>query len=200
MRTSRSGSRSGDASRTDNDFDGVSYQTTWPGSLSNPALDAAVNPGSVLFSSPTFGGGQNYDRVGFEADLPRIEAADFGGICDRTTGANCVNPPPGSNFYPFFSHEERRFGRLLLAARRCEHPGNDEHVRRELLRGVRSTAVPGLPWGRVGPDPPHERLPTGVGHQPLSTRGVEQHGRVGARYWALTLRVERPGYRRSRAR
>ena len=88
---------------TDNDFDGVSYQTTWPGSLSNPALDAAVNPGSVLFSSPTFGGGQNYDRVGFEADLPRIEAADFGGICDRTTGANCVNPPPGSNFYPFFT-------------------------------------------------------------------------------------------------
>ena len=88
---------------TDNDFDGVSYQTTWPGSLTNPALDAAVNPGSVLFSSPTFSGGQNYDRVGFEADLPRIEAADFGGICDRTTGANCVNPPPGSNFYPFFS-------------------------------------------------------------------------------------------------
>ncbi len=88
---------------TDNDFDGVSYQTTWPGSLSNPALDAAVNPASVLFSSPTFGGGQNYDRVGFEADLPRIEAADFGGICDRSTGTNCVNPPPGSNFYPFYS-------------------------------------------------------------------------------------------------
>ena len=88
---------------TDNDFDGVSYQTTWPGSLSDPALDAAVNPGSVLFSSPTFGGGQNYDRVGFEADLPRIEAADFGGICDRSTGANCVNPPPGSHFYPFFT-------------------------------------------------------------------------------------------------
>ncbi len=88
---------------TDNDFDGVSYQTTWPGSLSNPALDAAVNPASILFSSPTFGGGQNYARVGFEADLPRIEAADFGGICDRSTGAGCVNPPPGSNFYPFFS-------------------------------------------------------------------------------------------------
>jgi hypothetical protein len=88
---------------TDNDFDGVSYQTTWPGSLSDPALDAAVDPGSVLFSSPTFGGGQNYDRVGFEADLPRIEAADFGGICDRSTGTNCVNPPPGSHFYPFFT-------------------------------------------------------------------------------------------------
>ena len=41
--------------------------------------------------------------MGFEADLPRIEAADFGGICDRNTGAGCVNPPPGSNFYPFYS-------------------------------------------------------------------------------------------------
>ncbi len=88
---------------TDNDFDGVSYQKTWPGTLSPPALDAAVNPSSILFTSPTFGGGQNFQRVGFEADLPRIEAADFGGICDRSTGANCVNPPPGSNFYPFFS-------------------------------------------------------------------------------------------------
>jgi hypothetical protein len=88
---------------TDNDFDGVSYQPNWPGTGATPALDAALNPASVLFSSPTFGGGQNFDRVGFEADLPRIEAADFGGICDRSTGTNCVNPPPGSNFYPFYS-------------------------------------------------------------------------------------------------
>jgi hypothetical protein len=41
--------------------------------------------------------------VGFEADLPRIEAADFGGICDRSTGTGCTNPPPGARFYPFFS-------------------------------------------------------------------------------------------------
>ena len=88
---------------TDNDFDGVSYQPGWPGTLTNPALDAALHPASIRFSSPTFGGGQNYERVGFEADLPRIEAADFGGICDRSTGAGCTNPPPGSNFYPFFS-------------------------------------------------------------------------------------------------
>ena len=46
---------------------------------------------------------QNYSRVAFEADLPRIEAADFGGICNRFTGANCVNPPPGSNFYPIYT-------------------------------------------------------------------------------------------------
>jgi hypothetical protein len=88
---------------TDNDFDGVSYQKTWPGSLTDPAKDAALNPQSILFSSPTFNGGLNYSRVAFEADLPRIEAADFGGICNRDTGAGCSNPPPGSNFYPFFS-------------------------------------------------------------------------------------------------
>jgi hypothetical protein len=91
---------------TDNDFDGVSYQKTWPGSLTDPARDAALNPQSVLFSSPTFNGGQNYSRAAFEADLPRIEAADFGGICDRSTGAGCSNPPPGSNFYPFYSTQD----------------------------------------------------------------------------------------------
>jgi hypothetical protein len=88
---------------TDNDFDGVSYQKTWPGTLNNAKKDAARHPASILFSSPTFNGGQNYNRVGFEADLPRIEAADFGGICDRATGTGCTNPPPGSKFYPFFS-------------------------------------------------------------------------------------------------
>jgi hypothetical protein len=95
--------RIGGCVATDNDFDGVSYQKTWPGSLTDPAQDAAFNPQSILFSSPTFNGGVNYSRIGFEADLPRIEAADFGGICNRTTGAGCSNPPPGSNFYPFFS-------------------------------------------------------------------------------------------------
>jgi len=93
---------------TDNDFDGVSYQRAWPGSIANTALDAAIHPSSVRFSSPTFGGGQNYERVGFEADLPRIEASDFGGICDRSTGTGCVNPPPGSNFYPFFTTRRDR--------------------------------------------------------------------------------------------
>jgi hypothetical protein len=87
---------------TDNDFDGVSYQRTWPGSISNPVADLLLHPQSILLSSAVFNGGRNYDRVAFEADLPRIEAADFGGACNRNTGANCVNPPPGSNFYPFY--------------------------------------------------------------------------------------------------
>ncbi len=71
--------------------------------MTDPRLDVAFNPTSVLFSSPTFGDGQNFSRVVFQADLPRIETADFGGIRNRATGDGCTNPPPGSNFYPFFS-------------------------------------------------------------------------------------------------
>src|ERR671930_1040425 len=71
---------------TDNDFDGVSYQKTWPGSFTNAGQDQVFHPRSVLFSSPTFNGSLNYSRVAFEADLLRIEAADFGGNCNRRTG------------------------------------------------------------------------------------------------------------------
>jgi hypothetical protein len=87
----------------DVDFDGVSYQHTWPGTLSDPEQDALLHPSPIRFTSPLFNGTQSYDRVAFEADLPRIEAADFGGTCDRSTGANCANPPPGAHFYPFYS-------------------------------------------------------------------------------------------------
>ncbi|HEX9074341.1 MAG TPA: hypothetical protein VF932_01115 [Anaerolineae bacterium] len=87
---------------TDVDFDGVPYQNTWPGTLANAGQNRVMNPTSVLFSSPTFNGGQNYARVAFEADLPRIEFAT-NPPCNRTTGANCVNPPAGANFYPFFT-------------------------------------------------------------------------------------------------
>jgi len=87
---------------TDNDFDGVPYQKVWPGTDPNRGQDKKYRPSSILFTSPLFNG-QNYSRVAFEADLPRIEAADFGGSCNRTTGANCVNPPPGANFYPIYS-------------------------------------------------------------------------------------------------
>jgi hypothetical protein len=88
---------------TDNDFDGVSYQKVWPGTNPNRGQDAKYHPSSVTFTSPLFNGSQNYSRVAFEADLPRIEAADFGGSCDRFTGNGCTNPPPGSNFYPFYT-------------------------------------------------------------------------------------------------
>jgi hypothetical protein len=93
----------GGCTSTDVDFDGVPYQKVWPGTSSNVIHDFAFHPQPVRFTSPTFNGSSNYDRVAFETDLPRIEAPDSGGICNRTTGANCVNPPAGANFYPFFS-------------------------------------------------------------------------------------------------
>jgi len=97
---------------TDGDFDGVPYQKVWPGTLTNPVQDRKLHPTSILFTSPLFrkngrddGEIGNYGRVAFEADLPRIEATDtsFNNNCNRTTGAGCVNPPLGANFYPFFS-------------------------------------------------------------------------------------------------
>ena len=90
----------------DEDFDGQSYQNDWPGTNPNPVQDAKFHPTPVLFTSPLIKGKTNYSHVLFEADLPRIEAADSQfnpPFCDRTTGENCVNPPAGAAFYPFYT-------------------------------------------------------------------------------------------------
>jgi hypothetical protein len=89
----------------DSDYDGQSYRPDWPGTNPNVAQDRALHPSPLLFTSPTTQG-RNYPTVAFEADLPRIEASDSQAnppFCDRTTGANCVNPPHGAQFYPFYS-------------------------------------------------------------------------------------------------
>jgi hypothetical protein len=89
----------------DEDFDGQSYRNDWPGTNPNPFLDQLLHPTPVLFTSPLTRG-RNYSTISFETDLPRIEAADSQAnppFCDTTTGANCVNPPAGAQFYPFFS-------------------------------------------------------------------------------------------------
>ena len=88
---------------TDSDFSGTPYQPVWPGTNRNRGQDARYHPGAIQFTSPLFNGSRDYSRVAFEADLPRIEAPDSGGICDRNTGENCVNPPPNANFYPIFT-------------------------------------------------------------------------------------------------
>jgi hypothetical protein len=88
---------------TDNDFDGVSYDPVWPGTNQDGGQDRKLHPSPILFTSPLFNGNQNYSRIAFETDLPRIEAADFGGNCNRFTGENCVNPPPGAHFYPIYT-------------------------------------------------------------------------------------------------
>ena len=89
----------------DNDFDGPPYLNDWPGT-GTPLHDAKFDAQPVIFTSPVFNGFHRYSRVAFESDMPRIEYADLGGpgpYCDPSTGANCVNPPPGAQFYPIFT-------------------------------------------------------------------------------------------------
>jgi hypothetical protein len=95
---------------TDVDFDGPEYSNTWPGTFSNAALDAQFHSTPIQFTSPLTNGSTNYDRVAFEADLPRIEFATnppcqrhFANPADPSPGSGCVNPPVGASFYPFFS-------------------------------------------------------------------------------------------------
>ncbi len=91
---------------TDIDFDGPEYALTWPGTFANVSQDHLYHAQPVMFSSPLFQGSsglQNYDRVAFEADLPRIEVFGPPNDCNRTTGAGCVNPPVGATFYPIYS-------------------------------------------------------------------------------------------------
>ena len=92
---------------TDTDFSGVPYQLVWPGTNPEAQVDRALHTTPISFASPLFtdsvGDQRNYGRVAFEVDLPRIEAADFGGSCNRTTGAGCTNPPPNANFYPIYT-------------------------------------------------------------------------------------------------
>jgi len=89
----------------DEDWDGQSYRLDWPGTNPNPLIDRALHPTPVLFTSAT-SRGRNYSTIAFETDLPRIEASDAQfnpPFCDRTTGANCVDPPYGAQFYPFYT-------------------------------------------------------------------------------------------------
>ena len=89
----------------DEDWDGQSYGLDWPGTNPNPVVDRALHPTPVLFTSPLTRG-RNYSTVAFETDLPGIEVEGAQAnppFCDPNTGVNCVNPPNGAAFYPFFS-------------------------------------------------------------------------------------------------
>jgi hypothetical protein len=84
---------------TNTGFDSLGYQPVWPDG------NTALHPEPILFTSPRTGPGDsvNYSRVGFEADLPRIE-----NTCDRSTGNGCTLIPTTDTgapaaFYPFFS-------------------------------------------------------------------------------------------------
>jgi hypothetical protein len=105
----------GGCTSTDFDFDGVPYQLAWPGTLTDTSADQQLHSSPILFTSPRFtnassGASQDFDRVAFETDLPRIESntnppcqRHVSNPSDPHPGAGCVNPPAGANFYPFFT-------------------------------------------------------------------------------------------------
>lgn len=100
---------------TDVDFDSPDYFANWPGTNPNAATDASLHAAPVVFTSPLFigpgtSGLTNYARVAFENDLPRIEFATsppcqrhISNPADPNPGAGCVDPAPGTTFYPFYT-------------------------------------------------------------------------------------------------
>jgi len=91
-------------SGTDVDFDSPDYFNNWPGT--DPATDATLHAAPVVFTSPLFNGSQNYSKVAFETDLPRVELSCERHVfnpADPNPGFGCVNPAPNSTFYPFFN-------------------------------------------------------------------------------------------------
>jgi hypothetical protein len=89
----------------DGDFDGPSYRFDWPGTFRNPFLDRLLHPTPARLTVPT-SSGRALERMAFETDLPRVERGEPGNPpaqCDAITGANCVNPPPGAQFYPIYT-------------------------------------------------------------------------------------------------
>ena len=102
---------------SNSDFDGASYQFTWPGSYTNRTVNSLLAPEPVRFSSPTIGpSGTDFQQAEFEVDLPRIESSDsvddsvrvpcqrhILNPADPHPGKGCVKRPPGAAFYPFFS-------------------------------------------------------------------------------------------------
>jgi hypothetical protein len=102
----------------DDDYDGPPYTgSDWPG---GPGAVAGSVPTPFRLSSPQFtnalGKLQDYNRVAFETDLPRIEGNDFSTTndcqrhvinpADPSPGSGCVNPPNGPDgpaFYPLYT-------------------------------------------------------------------------------------------------
>ena len=171
----------------DGDFDGVAYKFTWPGSISNPTADQLLNAAAGPVHQP------DHARPEFHLDGLRIghrrnESDDTAFGARRPVpaahhqpgrphpGVGCVNPPPDSDFYPFYSTTQIG-GTLLVAARWPLHPGHHEQVRRQCARRVRPAARDLLPDAPVRHG--HQaiqRLPQGPQHAALSrdlTRGSQ---------------------------
>jgi hypothetical protein len=93
---------------SDFDFDGPPYKkASWAGGTRDNDDDRKLRPEPVTFIGPVFvdkhGRLRNYKRVAFETDLPALEPNS---VCNHLTGVGCLNPPPGAEFYPFYTTTE----------------------------------------------------------------------------------------------
>ncbi len=136
-------------------FDGASYQPVWPDG------NTILHPTAIKFSSPLTGSGYNvnYQRFGFEADLPRIENP---AVCDRFTGVGCTlipstdDPAIGGTgfepaaFYPFFSISNGNQGCFWRIGNHQPASANDFHQNQQYgtLLNITYTNVGGGPTTR----------------------------------------------------
>jgi hypothetical protein len=74
------------------DFGGITYRgTSWPNGSPN-------TPQSVRFAGPFMASGAPYPQIQFETDAAGSEF-----LCNLATQFNCVVPPLGARFYPFWT-------------------------------------------------------------------------------------------------
>jgi hypothetical protein len=74
------------------DYSGISYRaTSWPNGSPNV-------PTSVRFAGPFTASGAPYPQIQFETDAPGSEF-----LCNLATQFNCVVPPLGAKFYPWWT-------------------------------------------------------------------------------------------------
>jgi hypothetical protein len=81
----------------DLDFDGIDYQ---PGSWPDGSAD---HPTSFRYIGPFDSAGKPYPQIQFQTDIPGSEF-----LCNTTTGKDCVAPPLGSKFYPFWTLTDKQ--------------------------------------------------------------------------------------------
>jgi hypothetical protein len=139
----------------DLDFDGTDYQAVWPDGSNK-------HPTPWQYAGPFGPDGKLYPQIQFETNAPASES-----LCNTTTGTNCVVKPLGSNFYPFWTMNNKQSLSPALRGLRVElrqrPAGNHEGVRQD--RRVRHPDL-----ARFGGDADQP----GPG-QPGAGKGLPQH-------------------------
>ena len=101
--------------------------------------------------------------------MARIERGEPGNPpaqCDALTGANCVNPPPGAQFYPIYIADQR--GRPVLLQQGGPHvPGTMNTFGGNVDRPSTDKLLFVTTRRRIHDDPAGRGLPQGSPREPL---------------------------------